>query len=130
MVKPLALLFGILFLFGGSLGFVPGIIKGDMYLGIFMVNTAHNIMHIASGAIFLIASILGAGAARQWFLVFGVVYAALVVVGFTVGDGMIFGVISNNRYDTWGHAVLALAMLLIGVAPFFNKQRDLEREAA
>lgn len=33
-----------------------------------------------------------------------------------VGDGKIFGVISNNRYDAWGHAGLALAMLLIGFA--------------
>jgi hypothetical protein len=35
-----------------------------MLLGIFMVNSAHSIVHIASGAVFLIASISGAGTAR------------------------------------------------------------------
>ncbi len=35
-------------------------------------------------------------------------------MGFKVGDGMIFNLISNNRNDAWGHAVLALIMLLIG----------------
>jgi hypothetical protein len=32
-----------------------------------MVNTAHCIVHIAAGAVFLFASMAGAGAARFWF---------------------------------------------------------------
>jgi hypothetical protein len=120
MIRSLGMLWGILFLLGGILGFVPGITKDDMFLGIFMVNTAHGIVHITSGAIFLIASALGARAARLWFQVFGFFYAAAAVMGFEVGDGMIFGVISNNRYDAWGHAVLALVLLLIG---FFAPKR-------
>jgi hypothetical protein len=116
MVKRLGVVFGFLFLLGGVLGFVPGITKDDMFFGIFMVNTAHSIVHIASGAIFLIASVSGARVARLWFQIFGIVYAAVAVMGFKVGDGMIFGLISNNRYDSWGHAVLALILLLIGFA--------------
>ena len=114
MVQRFGVLMGSLFLFGGLLGFVPGVIKNGMYFGIFMVNTPHNILHIASGAIFLIAAGLGSGAARLWFQIFGIVYAAMALTGFWVGDGMICGVISNNRYDSWGHAALALVMLLIG----------------
>ena len=116
MIKTLGMLSGILFLLGGILGFVPGITEDDMFLGIFMVNTAHSIMHVASGAIFLIASMSGARAARLWFQIFGTVYAAVAVMGFKVGDGMVFGLISNNRYDSWGHAALALVLLLIGFA--------------
>jgi Domain of unknown function (DUF4383) len=115
-MKTLGMLSGFLFLLGGVLGFVPGITDDDMFLGIFMVNTTHSIMHIASGAIFLIASVWGARAARLWFLIFGAVYAAVAVMGFKVGDGMILGLISNNRYDSWGHAALALILLLIGFA--------------
>jgi hypothetical protein len=81
-----------------------------------MVNTAHSIMHIASGTIFLVATVSGARAARLWFQIFGAFYAAVAVMGFEVGDGMIFGLISNNRYDSWGHAALALISLLIGFA--------------
>jgi hypothetical protein len=51
-----------------------------------------------------------------WFQIFGTVYAAVAAMGFKVGDGMILGLISNNRYDSWGHAALALVLLLIGFA--------------
>ncbi len=116
MIKPLGIFMGSAFLFGGLLGFVPGVVKDGLYFGIFMVNPPHNILHIASGAVFLVASMIGAGAARLWFQVFGLIYAAMTVWGFWVGDGIICGIISNNRYDSWGHAALALAMLLIGFA--------------
>jgi hypothetical protein len=116
MIKRLGIFMGSAFLFGGLLGFVPGVVKDGMYFGIFMVNTPHNLLHIVSGAIFLIASMIGAGAARLWFQVFGLVYAGMAAWGFQVGDGIICGVISNNQYDSWGHAALALAMLLIGFA--------------
>jgi Domain of unknown function (DUF4383) len=116
MIQRLGLFMGSAFLFGGLLGFVPGVVKDGMYFGVFMVNTPHNILHIASGTVFLIASMIGAGAARLWFQVFGLIYAALAAWGFEAGDGMICGVIFNNLYDAWGHAALALGMLLIGFA--------------
>jgi hypothetical protein len=71
-------------------------------------------MHIATGAIFLIVSMLGDGATRLWFRIFGLFYAALAVMGFVVGEGMIFNVIMNNRNDSFGHAGLAVLILLIG----------------
>jgi hypothetical protein len=114
MIRRLGILMGSAFLFGGLLGYVPGVVKDGMYLGIFMVNAPHNLMHIISGAIFLVASILGPTFARLWFQIFGIFYAVLSAWGFQVGEGLIFGVISNNRTDSWGHAGLALAMLLVG----------------
>lgn len=114
MIRRLGIFMGSAFLFGGLLGFVPGVIKNGLYLGIFMVNAPHNILHIVSGVIFLAASMIGAGITRLWFQVFGLVYAAMAIWGLYIGDGMICGMISNNRYDAWGHAGLALAMLTIG----------------
>jgi Domain of unknown function (DUF4383) len=109
--------FGIAFLFGGILGFVPGVIHDGMYFGIFMANTHRTTSCILlSGSIFLIASLFGSGPARLWLQIFGAFYAAITVMGFAVGNGMIFGLISNNQVDAWGHAGLALAMLLIGFA--------------
>jgi cytochrome b561 len=114
MIKTLGIVWGILFLLGGILGFVPGITNGGLFLGIFLVNTPHGIMHIASGMIFLAASGLGARAARLWFLLFGTFYAALGVYGVWAGDGLICGLISNNLYDGWGHIFLGLVLLLVG----------------
>jgi len=116
MIKALGMVMGSLFLLGGALAFVPGVTKDGMYFGVFMVNTAHNILHIASGTIFLIASALGARPARLWFRIFGAFYAALAGIGFVVGDGLIFGLIMSSPFDSWGHAALALLMLLIGFA--------------
>jgi len=116
MINKLGIAMVGLFLFGGLLGLVPGVIKDGMYLGIFMVNPPHNILQIVSGIIFLIASLFGARPARLGFQIFGAFYGVLTVMGFMVGEGMIFGVISNNGYDAWGHAVLALTILLIGFA--------------
>ncbi len=113
MVKRLGVLFGVLFIFGGILGFVPGITSDDLFLGIFKVNPPHSALHLCSGAVFLVASTVGAGAARLWFLTFGFLYAAIAALGFQVGDGMICGVISNNQNDSWGHAGLALTMLVV-----------------
>jgi hypothetical protein len=114
LIRQLGLVFGFAFLLGGLLGFVPGVTKDGMYFGIFMVNTPHNILHIISGVIFLSASLFGTTPVRLWFVIFGVFYAALTIMGFVVGDGIILGLISNNLYDAWGHGGLAAAMLLIG----------------
>jgi hypothetical protein len=119
MAKTLGMLFGIVFLAVGILGLVPGVTTTGadgmpMLLNIFMVNTVHSIVHIASGVVFLLASMSGAGAARLWFQIFGVIYAVVAVLGFMTPNGMLLGLISNNPADTWLHVVLAVAMLAIG----------------
>ena len=115
MLKTPGLIMGSLFLLGGALAFIPGVTKNDMYFGLFMVNTAHNILHIVSGSMFLLASMLGEKYARLWFRIFGTFYAALAAVGFVVGHGLILGIM-NSPFDAWGHAALALLMVLIGFA--------------
>ncbi len=47
MVKTAAILFGVVFLLIGILGFVPSITKDEMLLGIFHVNLLHNVVHLA-----------------------------------------------------------------------------------
>jgi hypothetical protein len=114
IIQKFGVLWGILFLLGGILGFVPGVTKDEMFLGFFMVNTPHNILHIVSGVIFLIASFFGARAARSWFLIFGMFYLALSIIGFKVGNGLIFNLISSSPIDSWGHGFLGLVLFLTG----------------
>ena len=114
MIKTAALLFGIVFLLIGILGFVPGVAPDETLFKIFHVNAAHNIVHIASGIIFLIAAMAGAGASRAWFQIFGVIYAIVAVWGFVVGTGNTLWVVSNNPADTWLHVVPAVVMLFLG----------------
>lgn len=120
MVKTAAILFGIVFLAIGVLGFVPGITTpmgdgtGGMLLGIFHVNLAHNVVHLLTGAVALFAGMASAGAARTFFRIFGVVYALVAVLGFVQGDGMLLGLISNNTADTWLHVGIAVVSLFLG----------------
>ena len=115
VMRPLGIFYGFSFISGGTLGFVPAVTSNGLFLGIFAVNPLHSAMHLASGVIFLIATMIGAWATRLWFQLFGLAYGALAAWGLWAGDGMICGgLITNNLYDSWGHAGLALSMLLIG----------------
>jgi hypothetical protein len=125
MVKGAAILFGVVFLLVGILGYVPAATTDmngmPMLLGIFHVNSAHNIVHLASGIVFLLCGFSGAGASQLFFRIFGLVYALVAVLGFMKPEGPLLGLISNNVADTWLHVGLAAAMLIIGFALPANK---------
>jgi hypothetical protein len=115
MLKTAAIIFGIVFLLVGILGFVPGITTTDqMLLGIFHVNAVHNIVHLLSGAIALITGLTSTAAARTYFRLFGIVYALVAILGFFIGNGLLLGLISNNMADTWLHVLIALISLALG----------------
>lgn len=117
MVKTMAVLFGIVFLVIGVLGFVPGVTTDHMLLGIFHVNAAHNVVHLLSGAVALFCGMSSISASRMYFRIFGVIYGLVAVMGFMVGDGMLLGLISNNTADTWLHVGISAVSLLLGFMP-------------
>lgn len=119
MIKTAAVLFGIVFILIGILGFVPGITDNQMLLGIFHVNAAHNVVHLLSGAAALFAGMTSAGAARIYFRVFGVVYGLVAILGLmNMGQHtMLLGLISNNDADTFLHIAIAAVSLLLGFLP-------------
>jgi hypothetical protein len=119
MAKTMAVLFGLVFLVIGILGFVPAVTKDEMLLGIFHVNTAHNAVHLLSGAVALICGMMGVGASRMYFRIFGLVYAAVAIMGFlNPGEHtMLLGLISNNTADTWLHVAIAAVSLIVGFMP-------------
>jgi hypothetical protein len=80
MAKTVCTLVGVVFILVGIAGFV----KGDL-LGAHL-SMAHNVVHLASGALALYLGTKGTLAAAKTFaLVFGLVYLALGVVGFFAG---------------------------------------------
>ena len=117
MVKSMAFLFGVVFLLVGILGFVPAVTKDQMLLGIFHVNAAHNVVHLLSGAVALFCGMSSVSASRMYFRIFGVVYAAVAVMGFMMGDTLLLGLISNNTADTWLHVAIAAVSLILGFMP-------------
>ena len=122
-IKTWAMVFGVVFLVVGILGFVPGITSDGHLLGIFEVDTTHNVIHVLSGILALLAG-MGAGTyARLYFKVFGVVYALVTVLGFVQGDNVL-GLIGVNMADNILHLVIALLALWIGFGMKDNMARQ------
>lgn len=114
MLKKAALVTGAVFVLIGLLGFVPALTPNDKLLGIFLVGGVHNAIHLLSGV-----AALAASQRRDWsrlfFIVMGVVYALVTVLGFIAGDGgAVLGLFHVNTNDNFLHLVLAAAFLYLG----------------
>jgi hypothetical protein len=89
----------------------------DAVFGILDVNGWHNVVHILTGALGLLAFSAGLYAARQYALALGVVYLVVAIWGFVVGDGdQILGIIPVNTEDNLLHVLLGVAGLGAGLA--------------
>jgi hypothetical protein len=118
-LQKLAGVFGVIFIIVAVLGFIaPGglVMAMDpttgMVLGVFPVNLLHNIVHLLFGIWGLVASRSWSGS-KTFFTVGGIIYVILTCVGFLSPMG--FGLVPLGGADIWLHAVLAIAMLGIGL---------------
>lgn len=107
IAKPVATLLGLVLTLIGIAGFFVG----DMLLW-FEVDTTHNIIHLASGLIGLFAASKGESAAKMYLILFGLVYAAVTVLGFMNYD--ILGLIHVNDADNYLHAAVSAVSLIAG----------------
>jgi len=99
------------FFYSSSFG-SPGNV--DAVFGILDVNGWHNILHIVTGGLGLLAA---GYAARQYALGIGVVYIAIAIWGFILGDGhSILSVIPVNTEDNFLHVILGVLGLAAGLA--------------
>lgn len=125
MVRTVALLFGIVFLAVGALGFVPGIAEpathegvtmehgSAMLLGLFPVNTLHNIVHLLFG-LWGVMAYRSVGGSVGYFRAVAVIYALLTVLGLLPQTNTLFGLVPLHGNDVWLHAVLALVAAYFG----------------
>jgi hypothetical protein len=98
------------FFYSSSFG-SPGNV--DPVFGILAINGWHNLVHIATGALGLLAYNAGAYASRTYALALGAVYAAVAVWGFIVGDGgEILSIIPVNTEDNVFHALIGVTGVL------------------
>jgi len=111
-MKTMFTLLGAVLVLVGILGFV----MPSPLLGVFEVNTIHNIVHIASGALTLLAAMQGVGAMRTWGRLFGIVYLAVAILGFVMPGGDLFGLMHVNLADNVLHLGLAAVFLYYGFA--------------
>ena len=102
------------FFYSASFG-SPGDV--DAVFGILDVNGWHNLVHILTGVLGLLAFSAGAYAARQYALALGAIYIVVAVWGFVVGSGdQILSIIPVNTEDNVLHLLIGLAGLGAGLA--------------
>lgn len=114
MLKTAAIIFGIFFVAAGIAGFTPALAPNGMLFGLFMVDAVHNCVHLASGIAALMAAFAGAGAARKYFQIFGVVYLLVALIGFAYGNTPLLGIMAHNKADIGLHIVIAAVSLFLG----------------
>ena len=123
-VQRAALLFGIVFLAVGVLGFIPGITSdydnltvfdgvGAKLLGIFGVNILENVVHLLYG-------VAGIAAASSWamsknyFIWGGAIYVALWIYGLVIDEQSSANFIGVNMAAHWLHLALGVTMIAVG----------------
>ena len=126
LAQTLALVFGIVFLLAGILGFIPGITEdapGDFagedsegsIFGIFQTSILHNIVHALFGIGILAAR--KHSTALTYLLVSGIAYAGLVLLGLL---GVMDWLPADDSDDWFLHLPLAVGLL----ASYFLGKRD------
>jgi hypothetical protein len=111
-IQKAAKWFGIIFILLGVLGFVPGVTTDGYLLGIFHVDTVHNVIHLLSGIVALCCA-GSASAAKSYFKIFGVIYGLVTIIGFTNGES-ILGIFSINAADNVLHLLISVVALYLG----------------
>ena len=115
MAKTLAIVFGVVFVLVGILGFIDSPIAGSN--GLFQTNTLHDIVHMLFGIILLVVAFTASASSAKWMKILGGVYLVLAVLGFLLipEGGMLLGLVLMNTADHWLHVFLGVVLILAGV---------------
>lgn len=135
MVKKFALIFGIVYLLVGILGFIPPLVSSPemagglaadtghgRLLGLFPVNLWHNLVHLAVGIWGIVAS-KGFDSAVLYAKVNAVLFALLAVLGLIPATDTLFGLAPLYSHDIWLHILNAVAAGYFGFGPPASKSK-------
>lgn len=107
MIRMIAIIFGIAFIFAGVAGFFNSLTPNGLLFGLFEVNTMHNIVHLVSGIIAIMAA-TNFKLTKLYFGVFGLIYALVGIIGFWQGNLFIMHVNMADNFLHLGIGIVAL----------------------
>jgi hypothetical protein len=124
-ISTAATIFGVVFLLAGISGFFPAPPPPDapplaiehghgLALGLFPINTLHNLVHLLFGILGLAAARGAVMSARGYFQLVAIAYALLVVLGLIPATQTTFGLVPIWGNDVWLHALLAAGAAYFG----------------
>lgn len=111
MIRFFAILFGIVFIFIGVLGFLPTYMSEDLLFGYLNASFMHNVVFIVTG-VFAIMSATRTHLAKLFFRVFGLIYLVIAIWGFWTGGDLY--IMHVKLADNILHLLIGLAALLVG----------------
>lgn len=124
--KRFAMIAGIVYLLVGIAGFFPALLTapdpthsvtlktlhGNL-LGLFPVNIAHTLVHLAIGAWGVVAA-RGEGAAITYARSIAILFAVLAILGLFPRLDTLFGLLPLHSHDVWLHAGTAAVAAYFG----------------
>lgn len=111
MAKNFALILGVGLLAAGLGGSLTG--GHNHNLIIFGINFAHNLVHILSGALALLAAVVSERYAKGYCLAFGIVYGLVTIGGF-LNVAAVVQLLNLNVADNVLHLAISAACLWVG----------------
>jgi hypothetical protein len=131
MVKRVAMIFGVVAIILGVLGFTVqgGMQMGDaanapLLFGLFPINLLHNLVHLLLGVWGILAA-RTFSAAQAYCKLGGMIYLALAVIALI--DPTTFGLIPIGGNDVFLHTVLGVLLVWVG---FVSKEETTAAAAA
>jgi hypothetical protein len=117
--KTSAIVIGLIFIAVGLLGFVSNPIIADSHEAIFHADSTHSIVHIVSGALFLLFAFGIPRYVRSFLILFGLIYLVIGIMGMTkIADAemtQVFGFLHVNSADNYLHICLGAVIFLAGI---------------
>lgn len=120
MTRVFAIIFGIAFIFAGVAGFFSTFMTNGQLFGLFEVDFMHNIIHIISGVIAIMAS-TSIKYSKWYFRLLGIIYATIALLGFWYSGDFYMLHMHMNFADNLLHVGIALVALYLGF--FMRKKR-------
>lgn len=127
ITQRFAIIAGIIYLLIGIAGFFPALLSapdsayhltvralnGELF-GLFPVNIAHTLVHLAIGAWGLLAVRTSVGASIFYARALAIIFAVLAVMGLFPTLNTVFGLLPLHGHDIWLHAGTAAVAAYIG----------------
>lgn len=121
MLRFIAILFGIAFIFVGVAGFIPALIQNGKMLDYFTVNPMQSVVFIATGVIAIMSATCYC-TTRLFFQIMGLFYVSVSAWSFWKSGDL--GVMQLQIFDNILYMVLGVIGLLLGFKPRENKQHS------
>lgn len=110
--QTFALVAGVAYLLLGILGLILASESGDELFGVFRVNLAHNLLHLVTGAVFVILGTNSHAMAKRVNLWVGIAYAVIAVLG--IANVFVNDFLEANVTDDYLHLSTAVLAVFFG----------------